>query len=192
MTTLVRFDPYRNVTTLQGEMGRFLSQLFVAGNGATTPSVWAPAMDVWETDGEIVYAFDLPGIAKEAVSIEYEHGVLTVSAERERSQEVSTERLYRFERRYGSFSRTIGLPKGVTEDQNLGSRQQRRARSPRHQARAGETAPDPDQQRQGRDRGQGDQSLGSPARLSEQGAASRPPLSSFDGQARPAMQLAAS
>ena len=117
MTTLVRFDPYREVTALQGEMGRFLNQLFVAGNGTTTPGVWAPAMDVWETDDEIVYAFDLPGIPKEAVSIEFEHGVLTVSAERERSQEVSADRLYRFERRYGSFSRAIGLPQGVVEDQ---------------------------------------------------------------------------
>jgi HSP20 family protein len=117
MTTLVRFDPYREVTALQGEMGRFMSQLLGAGSSVTTPGVWAPAMDVWETDGEIVYAFDLPGIPKETVSIEFENGVLTVSAERERSAEVSAERLYRFERRYGSFSRTIGLPQGVVEEQ---------------------------------------------------------------------------
>jgi HSP20 family protein len=117
MTTLVRFDPYREVTALQGEMGRFMNLLLGAGNGTTTPGVWAPAMDVWETDDEIVYAFDLPGIPKETVSIEFENGVLTVSAERERSQEVSVDRLYRFERRYGSFSRAIGLPQGVAEDQ---------------------------------------------------------------------------
>jgi HSP20 family protein len=116
MTTLVRFDPYREATALQGEMGRFLS-LFGGGIGNTTPAVWAPAMDVWETDDEIVYAFDLPGIQEETVSIEFENGVLTVSAERERSKEVSADRLYRYERRYGSFSRTIGLPQGVSEDQ---------------------------------------------------------------------------
>ena len=74
-------------------------------------------MDVWETDDEIVYAFDLPGIPKDTVSIEFDHGVLTVSAERERSQEVSTDRMYRSERRYGEFSRAIGLPQGVSEDQ---------------------------------------------------------------------------
>jgi HSP20 family protein len=74
-------------------------------------------MDVWETDADIVYAFDVPGIPKDTVSIEFEDGVLTVSAERERSQEVAADRLYRFERRYGSFSRTIALPRGVTEDQ---------------------------------------------------------------------------
>jgi HSP20 family protein len=117
MTTLVRFDPYREATALQGEMGRFLNLLLSAGSTTTTPGVWAPAMDVWETGDEIVYAFDLPGIPQETVSIEFEHGVLTVSAERERSREVSADRLYRFERRYGSFSRSIGLPQGVSEDQ---------------------------------------------------------------------------
>src|SRR5439155_20461283 len=116
MTTLVRFDPYREATALQGELARFVT-LFGGGTGTTTAGVWAPAMDVWETDDEIVYAFDLPGIPKDTVSIEFDHGVLTVSAERERSQEVSAERLYRFERRYGSFSRAIGLPQGVVEDQ---------------------------------------------------------------------------
>jgi HSP20 family protein len=116
MTTLIRFDPYREVTALQGEMGRFM-QLLGVGNGSTTHGPWAPAMDVWETDSDLVYAFDLPGIPKETVSIEFEDGVLTVSGERERSQEVVADRLYRFERRYGSFSRTIGLPQGVAEDQ---------------------------------------------------------------------------
>ena len=116
MTTLVRFDSYRETTALQGEMARFLT-LFGGGTGTTTAGVWAPAMDVWETDDEIVYAFDLPGIPEDTVSIEFDHGVLTVSAERERSQEVSADRLYRFERRYGGFSRAIMLPQGVSEDQ---------------------------------------------------------------------------
>jgi|SRR5579862_3651581 len=117
MRTLVRFDPYREVATpLQGEMGPLLNLLLGAGSSTTTPGVWAPALDVWETDGAIVYAFDLPGIPQDAVSIEVENGVLTVTAERERSQEVSAERLYRSERRYGSFSRSIALPQGITED----------------------------------------------------------------------------
>src|SRR2546427_7512493 len=117
MTTLVRFDPYREASAFQGEMARFLT-LFGAGTGPTTAGVWAPAMDVWETDDEIVYAFDLPGIPKDTVSIEFEHGVLTVSAERERSQEVSAGQLYRFERRYGGFSRLIGLPQAVSQAQS--------------------------------------------------------------------------
>jgi HSP20 family protein len=62
-----------------------------------------------------VYAFDLPGIPEDKIGVEFEDGSLTVSAERERTQETSDERFYRFERRFGSFSRTIGLPQGVDE-----------------------------------------------------------------------------
>jgi hypothetical protein len=47
---------------------------------------------------------------------QFDQGVLTVSAERERSDEVSAGQLYRFERRYGGFPRAIGLPQGVSED----------------------------------------------------------------------------
>ena len=115
MATLVRWDPFRDMAALQSEMGRFLN-LFREGDGPAGTQNWAPAMDVWESDGEIVYAFDLPGIPEDKISIEFEDGALTVGAQRERSQEVSEERLYRFERRFGSFSRTIGLPQGVTED----------------------------------------------------------------------------
>jgi HSP20 family protein len=115
MATLVRWDPLREVAALQNEMGRFMN-LFREGNGGSTQA-WAPAMDVWETEAEIVYAFDLPGIPEDKISVEFEDGALTVSAERERSEETSDERFYRFERRFGSFTRTIGLPQGVSEDQ---------------------------------------------------------------------------
>jgi HSP20 family protein len=116
MATLVRWDPFREVAALQNEMGRFMN-LFREGNSGTTPQSWAPPMDVWETDGEIVYAFDLPGVPEDKISIEFEDGALTVGAERERTSEVSDDRLYRVERRFGTFTRTIGLPQGVTEDQ---------------------------------------------------------------------------
>ena len=116
MATLVRWDPLREIAALQNEMGRFLNVFREgAGDGQAAES-WAPAMDVWETDGEIVYAFDLPGIPEDKISVEFEDGVLTVSAERERSQEVSDERFYRYERRFGTFSRTIGLPQGVSDE----------------------------------------------------------------------------
>jgi HSP20 family protein len=84
------------------------------GNGRTSQA-WAPAVDVWETDDEIVYAFDLPGIPEDKISVELEDNALTVSGERERSEEVSGERFYRYERRFGSFTRTIGLPQGTDE-----------------------------------------------------------------------------
>jgi HSP20 family protein len=115
MATLVRWDPFREITTLQNEMSRLMNVLGGPGNGGGDRA-WMPAVDAWETDTEIVYQFDLPGIPEDKISIEFEDGSLTVSGERERTQEVSDDRLYRFERRFGSFSRTIGLPQGIDED----------------------------------------------------------------------------
>ena len=113
MATLVRFrEPFRELA----EMSRLMNGLFDQGNGGSTNQAWAPAVDVWETDNELVYAFDLPGIPEEKISVELEDNALTISAEREREQETSDDRFYRFERRFGSFSRTIGLPQGTTED----------------------------------------------------------------------------
>ena len=113
MATLVRWEPFREVAALQNEMSRFMNGL-LEGNGRTNQA-WVPALDVWETEGELVYAVDLPGIPEEKISVELDDGALTISAERERTQEESEDRFYRYERRYGTFSRTIGVPQGVTE-----------------------------------------------------------------------------
>src|SRR4029450_6529382 len=113
MATLVRWEPFREIAALQNEMSRFMNGL-LEGNGRTNQS-WVPALDVWETESEIVYALDLPGIPEDNISVELDDGALTITAERERTQEESEERFYRFERRYGTFSRTFGVPQGVTE-----------------------------------------------------------------------------
>jgi HSP20 family protein len=115
MTTLVRWDPFREVASLQNDMSRLMNTVFGAGGNGESRS-WMPAVDAWETDNELVYAFDLPGIPEDKIALEFEDGSLTVSGERERKEEVSGDRLYRYERRFGTFSRTIGLPQGVTED----------------------------------------------------------------------------
>ena len=114
MATLVRFDPFREVAALQNEMGRLLGA-FREGNGTGERS-WVPALDVWETDHAYVYAFDLPGIPEDRISVEFEDGMLTVSAERERPEQAEGEKFYRYERRFGSFSRTLGLPQGVKDE----------------------------------------------------------------------------
>jgi HSP20 family protein len=115
MATLVRFrEPFREFAALHNEMNRLMNGLVESGgrsNGA-----WAPAVDVWETEDELVYSFDLPGVSRDSINVEFEDGALTVSAEREASNEVSEDRFYRFERRFGSFSRTIALPQGTTDE----------------------------------------------------------------------------
>ena len=117
MATLVRWEPFREIATLQNEMSRLMNSFGGGPDNGETGRSWVPALDVWETGGEIVYALDLPGIPEDDISIEFEDGALTVSAQRERTHEVSDDKLYRYERRYGTFSRTFGLPQGVNEDQ---------------------------------------------------------------------------
>jgi HSP20 family protein len=114
---LARWEPFRELAALQNEMGRWMGQLsggLTPGNGQS--STWLPSVDVWETEDELVLSFDLPGIAEEDIAVELEDNVLTVSGERQRTSEHSSERFYRFERRYGTFSRSVTLPPGVKEE----------------------------------------------------------------------------
>jgi HSP20 family protein len=114
MATLVRWSPYREAAALHTELSRLMNGLF-EGNGQTTQS-WVPTLDAWETADALVYAFDLPGVPQDKISVEVEDGALTVSATREQSGEVSQEHYHRLERRYGTFERTVALPQGVSDD----------------------------------------------------------------------------
>jgi HSP20 family protein len=117
MATMVRWEPFREIAALQNEMSRFMNGL-LENNGPTTRH-WVPALDVWESEDEIVYALDLPGIPEDKISVELDDGALTITGERERTEEESQDRFYRFERRYGTFSRTFGVPQGVSESDVL-------------------------------------------------------------------------
>jgi HSP20 family protein len=114
---LVRWEPFRELAALQNEMGRWMSQFAGAsttGNGQS--STWLPAVDVWETENELILSFDLPGIPEDNIAVELDDNVLTVTGERERTKEHSSERFYRFERRFGQFARSVTLPTGTKED----------------------------------------------------------------------------
>jgi HSP20 family protein len=114
VATLVRWEPIRELATLQTEMSRLMNGLF-EGNGRSVQD-WVPAVDVWETDKELVYAFDLPGVREDEIAIELHDDTLSVSAQRERTAEAAEDGFVRFERRFGSFSRAVGVPAGVTEE----------------------------------------------------------------------------
>ena len=74
---------------------------------------WMPAMDVYETDEQIVVTVELPGMRAEDVEVSVEDSTLTVGGSREVSSEVEQERYHRIERRYGAFSRAVTLPPQV-------------------------------------------------------------------------------
>src|SRR3954453_21688602 len=82
MTTLVRWDPFREAAAVHNELSRLMNGLF-EGNGRATQS-WVPMLATGEPEAALVSAFPLPGVAQEKISVEAEEGALTVTAERER------------------------------------------------------------------------------------------------------------
>ena len=113
---IVRWEPFREFTTLQNEMNRLFNTVFDApapGNGGNTLRRWMPAMDLVETEDHFVLRADLPGMKEEDVKIEFEDGTLTVSGERKAEHESKNEGYYRVERAFGAFSRSLTLPQGI-------------------------------------------------------------------------------
>jgi HSP20 family protein len=115
---IVRWEPLRELTSLQNEMNRLFSTAFDApsnGNGSALRR-WMPAMDLVETDDHFVLTADLPGMTEADVNIEVDDRVLTVSGERKANHEASQDGYHRVERAFGSFSRSLTLPKGVNAE----------------------------------------------------------------------------
>jgi HSP20 family protein len=119
---IVRWEPFRELAALQNEMGRWMNQVMGGtgtalqpGNGGQT-ATWLPAVDVWETENELALSFDLPGIPEDQISVELDDNVLTVSGQREREERQEGDRFYRYERRFGTFQRSVTLPPGVNEN----------------------------------------------------------------------------
>ena len=109
---LVRWEPAREVDSLQSEVNRVFDAFFGNGSGTRTRR-WVPAMDLVETDNHLVLKADLPGMTQEDIEIEVKDGVLTISGERKAEHEDKSEGYYRVERTFGRFSRSLTLPKGV-------------------------------------------------------------------------------
>src|ERR671926_1022727 len=112
---LIRWEPAREVNSLQSEMNRLFNTFFgdaPAGEGGNFRR-WVPAMDLVETEDHFVLRADLPGLTEDDVKIEFDDGTLTVSGERKAEHESKNEGYYRVERAFGSFSRSLTLPQGI-------------------------------------------------------------------------------
>jgi HSP20 family protein len=116
--TIVRWEPLRELGSLQNEMNRLFNTVFdtpAPGNGGTLRR-WVPAMDLVESVDHFVLRADLPGMGEEDIKIEFEDGTLTISGERKAEHEEREEGYYRVERAFGTFSRSLTLPKGIDAD----------------------------------------------------------------------------
>lgn len=112
--TLVRINPF-------DEWEKNLNQFFrgrrcVPASRCSTeePEVrtWAPSADISESDSDLVFTLDVPGLEKEELNISVDNGVLTVTGER-KLEEVETHDRHRVERWYGKIQRSFRLPRTV-------------------------------------------------------------------------------
>ena len=106
------------VSTARREVDRVFDRFFGQG-AAQGMTVWAPAVDVRETNDELQVTAELPGLAPQDVNVTVENGVLTISGEKKQEVREGTEdsNYYLYERRYGRFERSFSLPRTVNADQ---------------------------------------------------------------------------
>jgi HSP20 family protein len=110
-TGLTRWRPFVELEDVRSRIDRMFGEMATGGER------WKLALDVVERDDAYVVRADVPGLKPEEVKIDVEDNLLTISGEHEESEEEKSDNYVRRERRYGSFSRSLNLPKGVTADQ---------------------------------------------------------------------------
>ena len=115
MRTLSRFEPFRGVT-LQDQINRLFNDVFERQGEESNLTTWAPAVDIFETEHELVVKADLPEIDPKELDIRVENNILTIRGERKFESKVSQDKQLRVERAYGSFSRSFSLANTVNSE----------------------------------------------------------------------------
>ena len=114
--SITRFEPFRGVSSLQDQINRLFNEAFdrSSDQGSLTP--WAPAVDIFETEQELVVKADLPEVKPEELDIRVENNILTIRGERKFEKKVTEDKYLRVERSYGSFSRSFSLANTVNTE----------------------------------------------------------------------------
>ena len=118
------WDPFQDLNELQERMNRLfeesISRTRSVEDGLLT-GAWSPSVDIHETEGGLVLIAELPGVAKEDITIDIKENVLVLTGERKRDVSVKEENYYRMERYYGQFSRTFTFPYSVESEKIVAS-----------------------------------------------------------------------
>ncbi len=115
-TTFTQFQPFRGVSTLQDQINRLFSETFDRSSEEANLTPWAPAVDIFETEQNLVVKADLPDIKPEELDIRVENNILTIRGERKFEKKVNENNYLRVERSYGSFSRSFSLANTVNTE----------------------------------------------------------------------------
>jgi HSP20 family protein len=115
---IIRWDPFRDLVTIRDKMNRLFEDA-VTQRGEEkelVASSWAPAVDIYEDESQLVLTAEIPGLSEKDVEIKIEDNVLSIQGERKLEKETREENYHRIERAYGSFYRSFTLPNYVDED----------------------------------------------------------------------------
>jgi len=116
---IVRYDPFRDLRTLQEEVNRLFSTNLTRsfGDEGIGRGAWAPSVDIYENKDQIVLEAELPGMKQEDFDLSIENNVITLRGERRFEKTDDTDNYHRVERSYGSFTRSFTLPQTVSADE---------------------------------------------------------------------------
>jgi HSP20 family protein len=119
MTHLTRWEPFRELSTMQNRMNRLLRESYSpeGPEDALTSTSFAPPVDVYEDEHNIVLKLEVPGIDEKDIDVRIDNNTLTVHGERKFEKEEKEENFRRVERQYGSFTRSFTLPSSVDPEQ---------------------------------------------------------------------------
>ncbi|HXJ04244.1 MAG TPA: Hsp20/alpha crystallin family protein [Candidatus Acidoferrum sp.] len=115
-TTLNRWEPFRGSATLQEQVNRLFGNVLEHSAEESNLTSWAPAVDIYETEHELVVKADLPEVDPKDLDIRVENNLLTIRGERKFEKKVNEENYLRVERAYGSFSRSFSLANTVNSE----------------------------------------------------------------------------
>jgi HSP20 family protein len=107
---------FQRGSSLQEQVNRIFDASFPGRTDRSTYRAWAPAVDIFETENELVLKADLPDVNEKDLDIQVENNLLTIRGERKFEQNVKEENYLRIERTYGSFSRSFSLPSTVNNE----------------------------------------------------------------------------
>jgi HSP20 family protein len=115
---IIRWDPFRDLVSLRERMNKLFEDV-ASSRGEErdlAASSWAPAVDIYETENEVILTAEIPGIEEKDIEIKVEDSTLTLRGERKFEKETKEENYHRIERAYGSFFRSFTLPTYVDQD----------------------------------------------------------------------------
>ncbi len=117
MNTITRWDQSRDLASLQDQVNRLFEDTFTRDrSGSADLATWAPVVDIYETENELVVKADLPDLEDKDIDVRVENNTLTIRGERKFEKDVNQENYLRVERAYGSFMRSFSLPNTISSE----------------------------------------------------------------------------